>query len=51
LIEVINEQRHVFKTLAQWRQLKRDHVKPIKEIRTKVSLLDLDVESFVCRCD
>src|SRR6185503_1043813 len=49
LIEVIDEERHVLKPVAQWRQLKRDHIQAIEKIRTKVSLVYLDVEAFVCR--
>ena len=51
LIEVIDKQRHVFETLAQRWQLKRNHVQTIKQVSAKVSVLDLDVETFVCRGD
>src|SRR6185503_17989752 len=51
LIEVIDKQRHVFKPVAQWRQLKRYYIQAIEKIRAKVSLLDLNVESFICRGD
>src|SRR6185503_19793021 len=51
LVEVIDQERHVLETISQRRQLERNHVEPVKQIRAEVSLLDLDVQTFVRRGD
>ena len=41
---MLDQERHVFETLTQWRQLKRNDVETIEKVGAKISLLDFDVE-------
>src|SRR2546421_4622657 len=47
LIEMLDQQMHVFKSLAQRRQLERNNVQSVKKVCAKVSLLNLDIKSLV----
>src|ERR1043166_552971 len=49
LVEILNEQRHILKPIAQRRQLKRNHVEAVEEIRPELALIDLHFQSFVGR--
>jgi hypothetical protein len=44
---MLDENRNVFETLAERRDLKGDHIQTIEKVVTKVSVLDQILESLV----
>ena len=46
---MIDKQRHVFGAFAQRRYLKRNNIEAVKEIGSKITVVDEAVERLVCR--
>src|SRR5437667_1939127 len=51
LIEIRDQQRHIFQTLAQWRQFEWNNIEPIEQIGSELSLLHLYIQAFIGGCD
>src|SRR6266850_1632738 len=47
LVEIRDQQRHIFQTVPKWRQFKWNNIEPVEQIGSELSLLHLYVQAFV----